>query len=132
MAKRFTSTDIWDEDWFIDLPKDYIIFWFYVKDVCDHAGIFKVNVKKFNKMFGCKVDSEVAFKLFNSGKERLRKVNGSNWLLEDFFKFQYGHNFNGNNRLHESIAAIYDKVEVNLTSIRGLKVVKERTKGGQE
>jgi hypothetical protein len=55
-------------------------------------------------------------------------VNGSCWLIEEFFTFQYGDNFNGNNRLHESIAKIYDKVEVKLSSIRGLRVVKDRVK----
>jgi hypothetical protein len=128
MAKRFTSTEIWEEDWFIEMPLAYKFFWFYMKDKCDHAGMFKVNTKTFNQLHGVKIDSDLAFELFNKGKKRLRKVNGSCWLIEEFFTFQYGDNFNGNNRLHESIAKIYDKVEVKLSSIRGLRVVKDRVK----
>lgn len=128
MPKRFTATEIWDEDWFLDMPKDYRLFWFYIKDKCDHGGVFKVNSSIFNRIHDCNIDSDLAFEYFNKGKKRLRKVNGNSWLIEEFFHFQYGENFNGNNRLHESIAKIYDKVEVKLGTISGLKVVKDRVK----
>lgn len=128
MAKRFSSTDIWDEDWFLELPTEYKLFWFYLLSNCDHAGVFKITVRKFSALTGLEIDSEIAFELINKGKVRLRKVNGNSLLIEEFFCYQYGHSFNGNNRLHESIAKVYDKVGVNLTSIRGLKVVKDRVK----
>lgn len=128
MAKRFTSTEIWDEDWFLDMPKDYKLFWFYIKDKCDHAGMFKLNVKPFNSLHEAQIDGEVAFELFNKGKERLRKINGSLWLIEDFFKFQYGEHFNTNNRVHKSIGEVYNKVGVKLGSIRGLIEDKDRVK----
>jgi hypothetical protein len=47
----------------------------------------------------------------------------------DFFSFQYGSIFNGNNNLHISIKSIYDKYEIDITKVRGLKEHKERTKG---
>ena len=123
MPKRFTATEIWEEDWFLDLPKDYRMFWFYIKDRCDHAGIFKVNTTTFNRLHESNIDAETAFEVFNKGKKRIRKVNGSSWLIEDFFVFQYGKSFNINNRMHESILKLYDKVEVKLGSISGLEVV---------
>ena len=43
MAKRFTSTEIWNEDWFLDMPAEYKLFWYYMLCECDHAGLFKVN-----------------------------------------------------------------------------------------
>jgi hypothetical protein len=123
MAKRFTATEIWEEDWFLDMPNEYKLFWFYMKDRCDHAGLFKVNTTTFNKMHDLGINSELAFELFNKGKKRIRKVNGSSWLIEDFFLFQYGEHFNTKNRMHESILKLYNKVEVKLESIRGLVVV---------
>lgn len=128
MPKRFTATEIWEEDWFLDLPKDYKLFWFFIKDKCDHAGMFKVNVKVFNAIHEAQVDSEIAFELFNKGKKRLRKINGSVWLIEDFFQFQYGHSMNLNNRVHQSVEERYKKFEVKLGSIRGLNEVKDRVK----
>ncbi len=128
MSKRFTSTQIWEEDWFIEMPLEYKMFWFFIKDKCDHSGMFKINVRVFNSTHGVQVDSEIAFELFNKGKERLRKVNGSMWLIEDFFKFQYGGNMNLNNRVHKSVEESYIKHGVNLESIRGLNVVKDGVK----
>jgi hypothetical protein len=123
MAKRFTATELWEEDWFLDMPNEYKLFWFYMKDRCDHAGLFKVNTTTFNKMNDSSIDSELAFEYFNKGKKRIRKVNGSSWLIEDFFLFQYGEHFNTKNRMHESILKLYNKAEVKLGSIRGLIVV---------
>jgi hypothetical protein len=128
MAKRFTSTEIWKEDWFLELPNEYKLFWFYILSCCDQAGLFKINVKHFSIVIGAEIDSEIAFELINKGKERLRKVNGSMWLIEDFFRFQYGQNLNLNSRVHKSIEGLYSKHGVTLTSIRGLNEVKERLK----
>lgn len=128
MAKRFTSTEIWKEDWFLELPNEYKLFWFYILSGCDQAGLFKINVRHFSFVTGVEIDSETAFELINKGKQRLRKINGSMWLIEDFFHFQYGQNLNLNSRVHKSIEELYSKHGVKLTSIRGLNEVKERVK----
>lgn len=128
MPKRFTATEIWEEDWFLEMPQEYKLFWFYLKDKCDHAGMFKVNIKVFNSLNGANINTETVLEYFNKGKKRLRKVNGSMWLIEDFFSFQYGQTFNTNNRMHESAKKIYEKNDVELGSIRGLKEVKEGVK----
>ena len=128
MAKRFTATEIWEEDWFIELPSDYKLFWFYVKDKCDQAGFFKLNIKGFNTSHKTNVNIETAFELFNNGKIRLRKVNGSMWLLEDFFKFQYGQKFNTDNKVHVGIEKIYTVHGVSIGSLRGIERVSKVSK----
>ena len=121
-------TTIWDEDWFISLSKDEKLFWQYIKDKCDHAGIWKPNVRVFNSVNEAQVELEAFFEKINSDKERIIKVNASHWLLVDFFKVQYGTILNTNNRVHKSIFDRYAQLGVNLTSIRGLKGVKEGVK----
>jgi hypothetical protein len=128
MAKRFMSTDIWDEDWFLDMPNEYKLFWFYVLSSCDHAGIFKVNLRSFCGLNDIKLTSEKALIYFNTGKERIMELNKNTWFIMDFFSFQYGSTFNENNRLHASIKNIYEKQNIEMTSVRGLKDLKERTK----
>lgn len=128
MAKRFTSTEIWSEDWFLDMPNEYKLFWFYVLSECNHAGIFKVNLRSFCSLHGVKVTSKEAVDYFNTGKDRIRVVADGVWLIEDFFAFQYGSTFNPNNRVHESIEKEYKKIGVALTSIRGLIDLKDRVK----
>jgi len=108
MAKRFAATEIWKEDWFLDLPTEYKLFWFYILSTCDQAGFFKVNTKVFCATSNIEIDSDTAFELFNKGKNRIRRINGSSWLIEDFFKFQYGNKFNINNQMHVGIEKIYN------------------------
>lgn len=124
MAKRFTATEIWREDWFIEMPNEYKLFWYYMLSDCDHAGFFKVNLRAFCGLIEVKIEPRQALVLFNNGKDRIREISSSLWLVEDFFFYQYGHTFNPNNRVHQSILNLYLKNGVTLRSIRGLKEVK--------
>lgn len=130
MAKRFTATELWEEDWFLEMPDGYKLFWFYVLAKCDHGGIFRVNVSKFNMTLidKKKITSNKAIELFNNGKIRVRVLNENRWLIEDFFVFQYGEIMNLNSKVHESIQTLYNQANIDLTSIRGLKDLKDRVK----
>jgi len=128
MAKRFISTEVWSEDWFLDMPNEYKLFWFYVITNCDHAGIFKVNLRSFCGLNEVSLSSKKAIEYFNSGKERVIEINPSIWLISDFFVFQYGPVLNLNNKVHNSINNIYKKYKIDFIFIRGLVDLKERTK----
>jgi hypothetical protein len=128
MSKRFTETEIWNEDWFVDMPVEYKVFYFYLKDQCNHAGIWRPNLRIFEAVNEVKIDLKKALNLINTEKERIIVLPSGHWLLADFFVFQYGHTFNRSNRVHESIENIYNKEDIKLTSIRGLKEVKDRVK----
>lgn len=128
MAKRFTETDIWEEDWFIEMPVEYKLFYFYLKDQCNYAGIWRPNIRIFEAINEVKIDLKKAIEFFNTEKQRIQILNSGHWLIVDFFVFQYGSTFNKCNRVHESIENIYNKEDIKLTSIRGLKEVKDRPK----
>lgn len=123
MAKRFTSTELWNEDWFCIMPLDYKLFWYYMLSKCDHAGIYKVNVKIFNHINRAEINSNTAIEFFNENKQRIRIINEQNWFIEDYFYYQYGSSFNIKNRVHESIYNIYKKYNIDVYSIRGLNEV---------
>lgn len=127
MAKRFTCTDLWKEDWFIELPIKYQHFFFYLKDHCDHAGIWKKNKTYFERVTGYEIDIKEAINLYNEEKERFAKINGSRYIYLDFFVFQYGSVMNLGNRVHKSIYDIYEKLAIDLRSIRGLLGVKYKS-----
>lgn len=126
--KRFTETTIWEEDWFLDMPKEYMLFWFYLKDKCNHAGVWRPNLKLFEATIGVKIDLKTAIEYFNKDKLRCEILKSGHWFLVDFFVFQYGSTFNALNRVHKSIQDIYNQENINLTSIRGLKDLKEGVK----
>lgn len=123
MAKRFSSTDIWGEDWFLDMPNEYKLFWYYMLSNCDHSGLFKVNLRSFCGLLEVKIDRIKILHLFNNEKQRVRVINDNYWLIEDFFVYQYGVTFNINNPLHRGIYNLYNKNNIELSSIRGLKEV---------
>jgi len=124
MAKRFTSTKIWSEDWFLDMPNEYKLFWFYLLSECDHAGIFKVNLRSFCSQLEVKIDLDRALLFYNVDKHRIRVIKPGLWLIEDFFIFQYGNKLNIKNRVHNSILGQYQAHNICLNSIRGLNEVK--------
>ena len=131
MPKRFHDTNLWHEDWFIALPKDYRDFWFYIKDDCDHAGIWKPNISEFNKLYDCAVNLPKAIELFNqdrNGDKRIIVLKNGRWFLTGFIPFQYGSVLNIGSPLHKSIYELLLKNEVNLTSLRPLVEVIGRVK----
>jgi hypothetical protein len=128
MAKRFTSTEIWLEDWFIDIPNEYKLFWFFMLANCNHAGIYKVNLRSISRQLGVDLSTNDALSYFNDGKSRIRVVSDGIWLIEDFFVFQYGRKFSPTNRVHVSIQNEYEKLQIDLGSIRGLEGVKDKDK----
>jgi hypothetical protein len=130
MAKRFTATEIWSEDWFLEMPNEYKLFWYYMLSRCDHAGVFKPNTKGFQLVINKRIDTAKAIDFFNAEKERIRITDKKNWWIMDFFCFQYGHIFNIRNKLHFSIYSIYNQEGINLRTNRGLKEVKWWTWSG--
>ena len=125
MPKRFHDTEIWNEDWFLDMGEEYRMFWFYLKDTCDHAGIWKPNVRRFNSEVGKKINLDKALQLFNAEKNRIEQLDSGHWVLLDFINFQYGSVLNLKNSCHLSVFNRLNKLEVSLGSLRGLIEVKE-------
>lgn len=129
MPKRFTSTEIWAEDWYLEMPIEYKLFWYYMLSKCDHAGVYKVNLRSFCSLNEVKLGStSQVLDYFNNGKKRIRVINETTWLVEDFFFYQYGTTFNEKNRVHASIKKEYLKYGIELTSIRGLLDLKHGVK----
>jgi hypothetical protein len=85
MAKRFTDTDKWKDNWYISLPNDYKIIWQWLLDNCTHTGLCKRSVALLNLM--CKVNF--------TEEDILEKMEGriivlnDYWFIPNFLKFQY-------------------------------------------
>ena len=133
MAKRFFSDKIWEEDWFLEMPVEYRLFWFYMLSACDHSGVFKVNLRPFCSLNYVKILPAKALEFFNLGKNRVRVINPTTWFIEDFFVYQYGDTLNLNNKVHESAAKNYKRLNINVKQIRGLNgVIEKKSKAEKE
>jgi hypothetical protein len=101
MAKRFTDTTIWkNQKWFKKLDPIHKLAWKYLTDVCDHAGIWKIDIGELTDDLGleefslqdfmdqCNTDYDK-----KTGKKISRKrillVKEEFLWLTGFIKFQY-------------------------------------------
>lgn len=119
MAKRLHDTDIWKQDWFLEMPTEQKIAWIYIKDNCDHAGIWKPEKKMLEMILRGQVDLKLTLELVNKEKERVVVLKNGRWFLKGFLEFQYGGHFNENNRVHASIKGVLESNGLDLTSSWG-------------
>lgn len=87
MAKRFTETDKWKNKWFRELPPAMKLFWSYVLDSCDVAGIWMEDYASAAFHIGAPVsvsDVELHF------EGRFRRLDASTLQVLGFISFQCG------------------------------------------
>ena len=85
MSKRFIDTEIFDDDWFMELSKDAKILWIYFITKCNHAGMIKVNEKL------CKVQTDIKDldKVIKELSNRILSLNEHLYFIPKFIEFQY-------------------------------------------
>jgi hypothetical protein len=85
MAKRFTDTEKWKDDWYISLSNDNKIVWQWLLDNCTIAGVCKPSIGLLNLM--CRVTY--------TEEDLIREMDGRViicnrvWFIPKFIKFQY-------------------------------------------
>jgi len=87
----------------MDLTPENKLFWFYVKDNCNHVGVWRVNKKQFEYTLGHKFDLDSFFEICNSDKERIVKLSNDKWFIVSFVIFQYGNKFTPKSNVHKSV-----------------------------
>lgn len=101
MAKRFTATEKWDDPWFFELSPLEKLFWIFILDKCDHAGIYRPNKALIRVYLG----EMPALEKFN---ERIVFLTPEKWFIPKFIEFQYG-TLNSQNRAHQSVISVLQK-----------------------
>jgi hypothetical protein len=122
MAKRFTDTDKWTKKWFRNLTPGSKLFWQYLLDSCNHAGIWEVDFGLAAFQIGVELDEDEINAAFRDKVTALD--NGEKWFMNDFVDFQYGE-LKQNNNAHLSVAKILSKYDV----LKGAPYV-HRSNGG--
>jgi hypothetical protein len=92
MAKRFTDTAIWHDEWFRNLPTKYKELWRYLYENCDIAGSWKINLPHLHfSLPGELFTLADMLEAFNIDKERIILFdNNKRLFIAGFIKFQYG------------------------------------------
>ena len=124
MAKRFTDNEKWKDAWFMDLPSKYKLFWLYILDECNHAGIWKVNFRVASFCIGEHLEYSEVKRLL---KDRITILNDENWYVNKFVKYQYKCDIQGlniKNKAHLSAIKIlneYDYFKPLTSPLLGVK-----------
>ena len=87
MAKRFTDTAKWKDTWFQDLPAKYKLFWIYLLDECDAAGLWKPNIRLATFQIGEPFEEAELKRVFC---DRITITESGYWFITKFINFQYG------------------------------------------
>ena len=84
MAKRFTDTEKWRDEWFGSLSNDYRIIWLYLVDSCSIAGIWKKDFRGLNFNCNTQITETEFLKVFGS-----RLIDRGNFFfIPKFVRFQ--------------------------------------------
>jgi hypothetical protein len=101
MAKRFGDTEIWKRQrWFRKLPAEYKLAFCYIKDQCDHAGIWNIDCSDLIEDLGIDTFDLPRFieainteydKITGSNitKNRVIVIHGNMLWITGFVQFQY-------------------------------------------
>ncbi len=115
MPKRFRDTQIWRKKWIRELTPDLKLFWFYLLDNCDHAGIWEVDIDLAAFQIGVKLNEE---EILNTFKNKIYPFKDGKWFISKFVDYQYGE-LNENVNAHKSVIKILKKYKLN-TNIQPL------------
>ena len=105
MAKRFTDNEKWKKRFFKSLSTVNKLFFLYILDECDNAGVWHVEIDIAEKRIGEMIDVNLAKK--ELGKHIYEFDSGEKWFIPFFIDFQYG-TLNPSVNAHKSVI---DKLE---------------------
>ena len=117
MAKRFTDTGKWKKKWIRELSPEMKLFWFYLLDNCDHAGIWEVDIELAAFQIGIELDESEILNTFN---RKIVPFKPGKWFVPKFIVYQYGE-LNESNRAHNSVIKILTKYKLYKGLTRGLQ-----------
>lgn len=87
MSKRFTETDKWKDEWFMNLKNEHKVLWCYLLDNCNSAGVFEANWRLFN----FHIQSQISEKEFKETfANKITKINAKQYIINKFIEFQVG------------------------------------------
>ena len=122
MPKRFTDTNTWHHTWFLELSPESKIIWTYLKDNCDCAGIWKIDLPAMKREIGFKsislgtflsevnrdYDTKTGDQLT---RNRVMIISNENKLwMTGFITFQYEKGTNGVNANIPAIKGVLNRL----------------------
>lgn len=129
MAKRFTDTNKWRDEWWGSLDNDYRMVWLYLVDSCSIAGIWKKDFRGLN--FNC--NTAITPEQFREAFKSRIVDRGHYFFIPKFLMFQCPKGLNSNKPAILSIVKEleqYSLIEmVNQLFGNDYLIIKDKDKG---
>lgn len=90
MSKRFISTEMFSDSWFMNVSVENKLFFIYLITNCDHAGIIDINWKLIEFQTGIKGISKGLSTVTQQFGCRLMHLRDNYYFIPKFIDFQYG------------------------------------------
>ena len=120
MVNRFTDTEIWAKDWFLDLNTKQKLLVKFLFDNCDCAGFYRISWNLIRLYFN---DVEITREDFEKIKQ-VRFIDDNLIFIEDFALFQCKvssfDKLNPNNNAHKGVLKLLEKYGIFKAPIMGL------------
>jgi len=107
MAKRFTDTELWDKEWFMELPCKLKCLVKFVRDKSDLSGVWSPNWIIANTYIGEKVCESDLLNIDN-GKQFVKIDSGKIFCI-GFVDFQYGTELSEKSPVHRKIISLLNQ-----------------------
>ena len=110
MANRFTDTEKWRKQWVRSLNPKHKLFWVYILDECNHAGIWEPELDIASLRLGVTLDDKEILSVFG---DKVQVLKNGKWFIPNFVDFQYKTGLNPENRAHKSVIELLKKEGVS-------------------
>lgn len=113
MAKRFSDTEKWKKPWFRRLSPVHKVFWEYLRDNCNHAGIWDIDFELAQFQIGAELKPHEIIEVF---KNHILVISQKKWFIIDFIEYQYGcsiDELSTSNRVHQSVLKCLEKYDTS-------------------
>ena len=126
--KRFTDTDKWSDKFFRSLTPSGKVFWIWLCDNCDNAGIWERDDDLFKFFSGIHVEVEAHLEELG---ERIEILDDGKILLPKFVLFQQGGMLNEDKPPHRQILRLLEKNGLEQRECGEIRKVNERQSKGK-
>jgi len=118
MPKRLTATEKWSKGWFCNLTPEYKLFFIYLCENCNNAGIWEVNwpMVSFHLKANVPLNPATFGNREEDGKPRIVALSETKWFIKSFVLFQQNihdlKELNPDNNAHKQIINILKKEKI--------------------
>lgn len=98
--RKFITSDIWSDEWFMELSMELKMFWIFLITSSDITGLWKPSFKEASFYIGDEIKRETVEDVFS---EQIMIINRKKWFIKNYWKYQYSNQLKFSNPVHKRV-----------------------------